>query len=132
MKHPKVGLLSGFMTRLAIYALKFALIYHVAESKSLQITPQAMYRAILAVEYLKTELFRLADESFGTPWEKDRNRAIKYIKDSMPEGLTFRDWYRHMNMKKRDAEDIRNALLATGDIVMIEGKMKVSDEYDLS
>ena len=121
MNHPKVGLLSGFMTRLAIYALKFALIYHLAESKSLHITPQAVYRAILAVEYLKAELFKLADETFATPLDRELIRALKYItKDG---GITMRDFYRSMGISKGDADRLKQDLLARDRIEFKEGKM---------
>ena len=127
MKHPKVGLLSGFMTRLAIYALKFALIYHFAESKSLQITPQAVYRAILAVEYLKAELFKLADETFATPLDRELIRALKQIgKDG---GITMREFYRNMGISKQDADRLKQDLLARDRIEFTEdGKMIIKED----
>ena len=126
MNHPKVGLLSGFMTRLAIYALKFALIYHFAESKSLQVTPQAMYRAILAVEYLKAELFKLSEETFATPLDRELRKALRQI--SKEGGITMRDFYRNMGISKGDADRLRQDLLARDRIVLKDGKMTIKEE----
>jgi len=126
INHPKVGLLSGFMTRLAIYALKFSLIYHFAESKSLTITPQSIYRGILAVEYLKADLFKLADETFSTPLDRELLKALKHIgKDG---GITMRDFYRVMSITKKDSDRIRGELLARDRITFKDGIMRLNKD----
>lgn len=127
MNHPKEGLLSGFMTRLAVYALKFSMIYHLSENTSLELKPQSIYRGILAVEYLKAKLFKLADETFSTPLDRELRRAYNHIKKGG--GITMRDFYRSMGIRSREANLVRDDLLARDLIYFKDGKMQVKGDF---
>ena len=75
----------------------------------------------MAVEYLKAELFKLSEETFATPLDRELIRALKYItKDG---GITMRDFYRSMGISKGDADRLRQDLLARDRIEFKDGKM---------
>ena len=119
LNHPNQETLAPFLTRMSIYTLKFALILNVAEGRGLKITISNMYRAILITEFLKRHLEGLAEEAFGSPWEKQRNKAIKKIK-STP-GIYRRDFYRALHVSADEGDRIIRGL-SSEDEITIRGK----------
>lgn len=73
--------LSGFFTRLSIYALKFAMLYQLAQDRSVVISDEAITRAIALTHYLKRNIKKLVTEEFifGKE-EKEKKKVLDCIR----------------------------------------------------
>lgn len=107
---PEIETLSGFWTRLGIYALKFMMIYNIAEEKSLTISEPSFFKAIELVEILKNNVEKLVKEHwiFGQD-AKDKAKLLKMIK-SRP-GITRRKLLQNSHMIARRLNPIIDTLI---------------------
>ncbi len=80
LKHGDSDFLAGFYARLSIYALKLAILYHVAEERNLVLSSGAMSKALLLSDYLKTGLAHLFTGDLAFTREgQDKARAMGLI-----------------------------------------------------
>ncbi len=80
-KNPEHELLSGFYSRLAIYVLKFSMIYQIALQPNPVISKDALSYAIALVEGLKKNVKKLVIEDIVfDPRERDKRRILDLIK----------------------------------------------------
>ncbi|MCH7823390.1 MAG: DUF3987 domain-containing protein [Acidobacteria bacterium] len=81
--HEHAGMLSGFYTRYADYALKFAMLYAATADRSLIVSRERVIQAIELVEFLKATIRRLVTEDFTFSWyDKHRKRVLDQIRRS--------------------------------------------------
>jgi len=125
INHPNQETLAPFLTRMSIYTLKFALILNISEGKELKITASNMYRAILITEFLKRHLEELAGEAFGSPWEKQRNKALRKIKDTP--GICRRDFYRALHIPADEGSRLIKGLSMEDEITIKEKKLYIRE-----
>lgn len=76
--------LQGFYTRIATYVLKFAVLYEVAMTQDLEITPEAMSYGIKLAEYLKSHLVKLMEDEIVTTRDGKDLKMIRQIIEREP------------------------------------------------
>ena len=84
-----------------------------------------MYRAILITEFLKRHLEELAGEAFGTPWEKEKKKALKRIKDSP--GISRRDFYRALHINADEGNRLIRGLSMDEEIRIKDNKLYIME-----
>jgi len=113
--------LSGFWSRLEIYALKFAMLYHVSEEKNLQISTFSLFKAIDLVELLKKNVRSMVKEQwvFGQD-AKEKQKLLKIIRNKA--GITRRKLLQNSNMLAKRFDVIVGTLKQEGNIQEEKGR----------
>jgi hypothetical protein len=105
----KAGVLGGFWTRLSIYTLKFAMLYQVSMDGSLEITSEAMSKAIYLTEFLKTSLVKLFDYEFQfTKAGKDKVKVLQLIEREP--GIVHGRLLQNSNLKAKELKEVLDTL----------------------
>jgi hypothetical protein len=112
--------LSGFFTRLSIYALKFAMLYQLAQDQSVVISDESMTRAISLTHYLKRNVRRLVKEEFvfGKE-EKQKKKLLDCIRRNP--GITKRIILQRTKMTLKTLEPILITLITEGSVRVEKG-----------
>lgn len=116
------GTLSGFWSRLGIYALKFMTIYNVAEEKSLTISDPSFFKAIELVEILRNNVRILVTENwiFGQD-AKDKVKILERIQKNP--GITKRTLLQNSHMLSRRFNAILDTLIEEKSVDLEEGRL---------
>jgi hypothetical protein len=102
-------ILSGFYSRLGIYALKFAMLYQVSTSRDFSITTESMLRAIHLVKLLKTNLSELLEYDLVS--DKNMREKAKVLRLIAREpGIKRSKLLTHANMLKNTLNEILDTL----------------------
>jgi hypothetical protein len=108
-------LLSGFWTRLSIYLLKFALIYHVAEAGDLRIGESALNKALLLTTWLKKGIKDTLgkDLVFGKD-QRDKAKVLRIIErePGVPHSVALK----RSKMLSRYFQPVIDTLIAEGSV----------------
>jgi hypothetical protein len=113
--HPELGL--TFFGRHRGHIIKLAVVYEAAKSGTVDVSPDAWYRAEQKARELEETLFKLFRTGF-TDFGYHYDRAVKVIQLSKQDGMPKGDFSRIFQDRKL-REDIVNQLYATGDAVLI-------------
>jgi len=89
-------LLKATFQRLEVALLKIACLLQLADDESLTVTPRTFNEAVKVIEYLKRILPPFFEEEIVfTPFDRDRIKILKYIKDKLEIGhRELRRYYR--------------------------------------
>lgn len=113
--HPELGL--TFFGRHRGHIIKLAVVYQAAMSGTVDVTPDAWYRAEAKARELEETLFKLFRTGF-TDFGYHYDRAVKAIQHTKQGGLPKGDFSRIFQDRKL-REDIIRQLYATGDAVLV-------------
>ena len=107
--------LSAFWSRLSVMALKFAVLFQVAEQQSLTVGVSALESSLTLTAYLKRALSHLFQEEFAfTRDMQDRQRVLRLIRNRG--AISFRDLLRASSLLKRQLDPVLETLTAEGQI----------------
>lgn len=103
-------LLSGFITRLQAYALKFAILQNIANEASLDITEKSVHDACVRVDFLTRQLKRLETEEFAFSREQhNRLNVLKALRKA--ESMTRSELLRTSRLSSRQLDRVLTTLI---------------------
>ncbi len=127
--------LSGFLTRLTEYTLKFAIIFQLGENKGLTISSENLERAILLTEYLKRNIVSLVNEELSfTPAARERKKLLELI-PAEPGHINRSVLTKYSGLKAKDVDAHMEILLQTEPIkegYMGDGKKRTKVYYKIN
>ena len=102
-------LLLGFLIRLEIYFLKFAMLENINRFHSLTIRPETIKTITQVINWLVNQTTNLVSEEITfTKFQKDRKKIIKMI---TPEGITRRELIRSTHLSLKELNPVLETLL---------------------
>ena len=121
--HEQGSILSSFYTRLADYALKFAMLYSASADESLEISKKRMVQAIELVEFLKTNVRRLVTEELVfTRYEAQRKKVMDLLR-KMGGDTDYSALLKRSHMKADELKPILRTLMEDGTLRWQDGRV---------
>jgi hypothetical protein len=108
--------MSAFAGRLSVTSLKLALLYHVAESETLAVSPEALERALALTGWLQEAAGWLLQDGLSfSRWDKERKRVLGLIRQKP--GIQHSALLKASHMPARQLKEIVSTLGEEGTIV---------------
>jgi hypothetical protein len=115
MADPEADTVASFHTRMAVYALKYALLYEITATGELVISPDSMTRAITLIDKLKDDLRKLlSDELVFGKEAQELQKVEKLIKQNP--GITRSELLRRAKTNAKTLDILERTLLERKDI----------------
>jgi len=122
-------ILSAFAGRLSVTVLKLALLYHVAETDNLTVSPEALERALALAGWLQEATGWLLQDGLSfSRWDKDRKRVLGLIQRR--QGIPHSALLKASHSPARLLKEIANTLIEEG-TVLAEQHSGVTHYYTL-